>query len=1092
MKLLRLKFAGIGPFRKEFEVNFENFGDSGIFLLEGPTGSGKSTIIDAISFALFGVVAGLEDSSKDRLRSDHCDDHEPSYVELDFQVDAGTFRIHRSPQYERSDRKTPVSAKVSLSRLSTEGGAESVISNRVKEVALELSNLVGLTKEQFLQTVVLPQGKFQTFLRAEPKERQGVLESIFSTQIYSEITKLLAEKAKTVRAASEQQRRVLESNAQTVWKVSQQIDDQISEISELSLEKKFLHGQWTKESFLNLAQPLVHTAAVSAGLEQASSVSKDWKSKLEEITEVIQHFQERRQLIATKADKTYNDAKILHKNFERGAKAQTLLTELSAQKAEIDSQKKALESHQASQAVLVAIKNQKQLSQKIQNLTAELETIHELWQAKWADSTGEKLRALPFADLAMSPDTIYQELENKILGSAQQIPTTIEEYQPANWDITQVTKQLCHKLSEDSFTDFSKLEELETNTAFKQFEAQLSAAKQTNKAIINWQNESSKASEKQAVLLPMISDLETKLAKFPELQAKLKSELLETKKQADEFPELKVSLKTAKQQADLYAEYASELGKEKRLQTKHQNLEKKRDEQQQNLNNTVSAWQASAAIRMAATLAPNDPCPVCFAPYDPKRAQHDSTEFVPDSAIETANMAFKAAQDKLQESSQALEMVKAKLASLASQLVSTDKSVIAKQLEDTTAKWQAAKTASAKLTRLEKSQADLQKEQEELNAKLPALKAESNQLTRRWEEAWLHLRLNQKYLDFLLGDFTTVESLEQAGSEFKQLAQKRQKAIEKLEENRETLKIAEENLQQTLTDSPFEKVEEALASKLSSQQVADYTDSTTRWQKQLTLAEGTLAEPEVKTALTTEVLPDLQVLADQSSTEKHNLQVTNGLVGQFSILSEQLSQALTSFVQSYQQLEKLELQNAALLRVGVLVAGTTKDNLVGTPLSHYVLRQKLEDVLAATNPLLRLMSDGRFYLERTDLQPGQTTRTGGLGLVIHDVHADKIRATKTLSGGESFMAALALALGLCQVVSAQNGGITIESMFIDEGFGTLSPNYLDTVIAQLTKLSAQGISVGLISHVPALKEQISDRITISPKPDGTSTLRVTS
>lgn len=203
MRLQTLELAGIGPFAGEERIDFTSFESSGLFLLEGPTGAGKSTLIDAITFALYGDVARGGDASKDRLRSSYATAHDPSWVRLSFEVDSGCYRVRRSPQYVREGRRTPVNSTVRLERLVLDEDGKVVstepISAAVGEADAELRTLVGLTKEQFLQTVVLPQGKFSRFLTATSEERQSILRDIFGTQVYQHLQDALAASATDAR-----------------------------------------------------------------------------------------------------------------------------------------------------------------------------------------------------------------------------------------------------------------------------------------------------------------------------------------------------------------------------------------------------------------------------------------------------------------------------------------------------------------------------------------------------------------------------------------------------------------------------------------------------------------------------------------------------------------------------------------------------------------------------------------------------------------------------------------------------------------------------------------------------------------------------
>ena len=212
MRIHSLTMTGIGPYAGREHVDFDAVGASGRFLLTGPTGSGKTTIIDAIVFALYGDVADSADSSKERIRSTLVGPHTESVIELVFSTGAGVYRVRRTPTYERAKRRgqgtTTQNGTVKLWRLAEVGGEpldEPV--TRVGDADAEIARAVGLSREQFTQTVVLPQGKFARFLRADSSERQHLLKDVFGTGIYDAIQDAL------IQASRDGARRVEQATA---------------------------------------------------------------------------------------------------------------------------------------------------------------------------------------------------------------------------------------------------------------------------------------------------------------------------------------------------------------------------------------------------------------------------------------------------------------------------------------------------------------------------------------------------------------------------------------------------------------------------------------------------------------------------------------------------------------------------------------------------------------------------------------------------------------------------------------------------------------------------------------------------------------
>ena len=212
MKIRWLRITGIGPFAGEHTVDFSAFEDSGLFLLDGPTGAGKSTLIDAITFALYGDVARTKDASKDRLRSNNISDSDPSEADLVFEVATGIYRVTRTPAYTPAGKKSQRNSKSTLTRVVEDPDAPDgwrtvePIASGPRDVGYEIPRIVGLDKDQFLQTIVLPQGKFSQFLNATSDAREQILRDIFDTQIYVDFTKALVDAAASSKRGIEERR----------------------------------------------------------------------------------------------------------------------------------------------------------------------------------------------------------------------------------------------------------------------------------------------------------------------------------------------------------------------------------------------------------------------------------------------------------------------------------------------------------------------------------------------------------------------------------------------------------------------------------------------------------------------------------------------------------------------------------------------------------------------------------------------------------------------------------------------------------------------------------------------------------------------
>ena len=265
MKIRWLRIVGIGPFAGEHTVDFSAFEDSGLFLLDGPTGAGKSTLIDAITFALYGDVARTKDASKDRLRSNHISDSDPSEADLVFEVATGIYRVTRTPAYTPAGKKSQRNSKSTLTRVVEDPDAPDgwrtvePIASGPRDVGSEIPAIVGLDKDQFLQTIVLPQGKFSQFLNATSDAREQILRDIFDTQIYVDFTKALVDAAASSKRGIEE-RRVAAIGA---FERVRSLDDALSEDVHTDAPGAEERAAETEE-----------TAQLDAGAEDPSAVTR--------------------------------------------------------------------------------------------------------------------------------------------------------------------------------------------------------------------------------------------------------------------------------------------------------------------------------------------------------------------------------------------------------------------------------------------------------------------------------------------------------------------------------------------------------------------------------------------------------------------------------------------------------------------------------------------------------------------------------------------------------------------------------------------------------------------------------------------------
>ena len=219
----------------------------------------------------------------------------------------------------------------------------------------------------------------------------------------------------------------------------------------------------------------------------------------------------------------------------------------------------------------------------------------------------------------------------------------------------------------------------------------------------------------------------------------------------------------------------------------------------------------------------------------------------------------------------------------------------------------------------------------------------------------------------------------------------------------------------------------------------------------------------------------------------HEAQVAAALAGR---TVQDAQREAAAIARASEHLETVEASTEPVIRMADLAGGTSADNTTRLTLATFVLMRRFEDVVAAANSRIETMSDGRYELVRSDVKEVKGNTKVGLALRVLDHQTGLPRLPSSLSGGETFYVSLCLALGMADVVTAEAGGVDLGTLFVDEGFGSLDPETLDSVLAILGRLQAGGRVVGVVSHVEALKQTISDGISVRRLPDGSSTLTV--
>ncbi|AGM09454.1 AAA family ATPase [Amycolatopsis keratiniphila] len=977
MRLHRLEVAAFGPYAGREVVDFDALGADGLFLLHGDTGAGKTTLLDAIAFALFGTVPGARGEVK-RLRCDLAEPDQVTEVVLELTVQGQRMRIARNPEYQRPKRRgegmTVQQAKAVLSWVGTVPAghvAEGI--TRIDEVARTVERLIGMTHEQFFQVVLLPQGEFARFLRANTAEREELLERLFGTERFSDVedwfANLRAERGRELQARQQSLREWVARFAQVAGQEAPE-EGQAEWVDEV-----------LAESARRVGEAQERDTKARAAAKKAEAIWQENRSTAERIRRVRTAYT-RLSVIAEQAD----------------------------QRAEWAEEVEA--AHRAAGVVAEADLLDRRLDQFAEAEAAEALRSQEVPDA--ADSSAAELRARA----------------GGLREEAGALAELVAE-------------------SEQQHQDLARREQL-TAVAAKaekqagEFAAELGAAPEKVAAL---RAEAAAAAEAEA-------KLDSARARVDELTALARD--------ADEMPRVKQIVERARV-AVSEAVDGHQQARQHRLDLRERRLE-------------------GMAAELAAGLHAGEDCPVCGSTDHPSPATHTGGLVDPEDE-RRAEVAEQQAHTRREKAKAALQEAENRLTVLIERLGEHTAETLRTGLGE-------ARALVATLSEAARRRPDLDTRIVALERKIEKLTEQRGAAERRAVEIATEVRgLTERLTE-------RERRLESARGEFADVAARRRHLLgfaarlDALAEARLSVAGARER-----RDEQAKLVKEALRAKGFAD--LDEMRAAARPEEQITKLEASLADAKVMERAAREELaqPDLfgispedeiDVGASADAAQDTRGEAEQALVALRAATSRhadltKLAERMTSSMADLAPVEERYLELKALAEV---VNGRGQ-NARKMSLRSYVLAARLEEVAVAATARLRTMSQGRYSFVHSDAAGARGTR-GGLGLDVLDDYSGTIRPAKTLSGGESFLASLSLALGLADVVAAETGGALLDTLFIDEGFGTLDAETLDIVMNILDELRAGGRVVGLVSHVEELRQRIPTRLRVRKARTGSS------
>lgn len=1026
MRPLELKLKNFGPYVDE-TVDFTRFEQAPLFLITGKTGSGKTTIFDAMCYALFNETSGKKRQAF-QMRSDFASDTAETSVEFTFEHQGKIYYIKRQPKQVlagRGGKSVEKKAKVELIYPGPDG--EKLAIQKIPEARRFIDELLHLTAEQFTKVILLPQGEFRNFLAADSKEKEDVLRNLFGSELFERWTEQLKAKFKEQNASYQQKEQQLMLSMQQADFTSE------TQIPELWLEQI---KSWLEQ--------------VNAGLAEQD---KAWQQAKKE-TERLQH-------VLSKQEE-------LQKDFDLLAKLQVKQADLLAKAPK----------REALRQQIVALK-----------WALEHRTNFELLENNKATLVKTK------ADIQKTAQK-QAKLKKEQLSSAAKLA----EHEAKRKEIADYQYQ--HKQLENNLPLYKVVSELlatqeEVEASQKVLAAEI---KKTTTALEKKQAKIVAIEAKQQAITEAIQAKET-----------LKAKLEKVKYQQAELTEL------LKKQADLDKRQTNIANLQNKLAAKTTISQEARAKAWTLANQLADHYIAAAVKKLQA----GKPCPVCGSLDHPAPAKVSEVAGIDEEQVEQAKQQARELEDKVTALQARIDEINAENVERQSEFETKMQEFFEKypaleqselthlEVELTQTKHELTQEITA-LTDKEQEAVNLQEQQATLEQKIAQTQTKLTELneqtqTAKLEKQTLVTQLAEKQAQLPV----KYQTEQQAKAQLKIWQQKIAEFETHLADLNAHIKQTEQSLvaaEAKLTDAKqqAQELQQVIAQRQADLETVCAAKGMTLAElkellsqsAQLEHLEQTLAEQQKEID---SIAGQVEILSKQVAGQKQpDLEQTNKELSQAKQVEAKLQQRVTelehkysSNTKCYQQVKALfEQQKAEFTQLGQLkelvdvVTGKGEQKL---GFERYILQTYLKEVLITANARLAHLTNGRYELCLNE-DTGRGASSTGLELDIYDDNAGKRRSVHTLSGGESFLAALALALALGEVIQKKSGGIEIEALFVDEGFGSLDQEALRVALETLQTIEGKNRMVGIISHVTELQAQLPYQLQVVTKGER-STLR---
>ncbi|MDA1777339.1 SMC family ATPase [Bacillus cereus group sp. BY9-3LC] len=1025
MRPIQLVMTAFGPYKQKEVIDFDDLGEHRIFAISGNTGAGKTTIFDAICYVLYGEASGEERSDTSMLRSQFADDNVYTSVELTFQLKGKRYEIKRQLGHKKQGNKTITGHAVELYEVIDEEKVPAVDRFHVTDVNKKVEDLIGLSKHQFSQIVMLPQGEFRKLLTSETENKEEILRRIFKTDRYKLMRELLDQKRKQWKDVLQEKQKERELYFRNVFKLP---------IRDGALLETLVE------------QEHVNTHQVVEALEQEIAV---YKAEVEQL-QVEQDVQTKQ---LKDAETRFHAAKSVNEKF-------------------IDLQQK----------------NEKY------NTLQENRTVIEMKETSFKRAEQAK-RLIPFEqwhEEAMQNEQKVESLLKQIIAKKENITKSFELTQEKYEEVKNKEPE-----RENAKKLVQRLEEL-----------QLIIASLAEKQL-NLQN----AEIQIGKLKESMQNLDQQLEEHTDQKQLMSSELQQLERALEQYVDKVEELTNMREDAKVLKQAYDVWQEKQKFEKEKETAFTKMQEAVHAYENMERRWLSEQAGILALHLHDGQSCPVCGSTNHPKKATEQSDaidEKELNDLRDKKNIAEKLhvqVEEKWNfyhhQYEQVIEEVKKRgyqseeLVETYSVLVQKGKQ-LATEVNTLKASEETRKQIAVKIKSVEEKVDALQKQKREVETEQHRIEMDCMQLRTSYEHDKKNIPENLQTVQAWKVQF------DQAMHELRLMEDEWKKVQEAYQHwQNENIRIqAEQEGASTQFESAKSKKEETFTRFMKELEQSGFTNQSTYKEAKLSDAEMEMIQKEIQSYYSS-----LEVLAKQIEElqgelkDKEYMDITalgehiKDLEINLDIIKEkrQRAQSAVAYISDLHENirridEQIHEEEKAFQELVDLYEVMKGDNESRISFERYILIEYLEQIVQIANERLRKLSNGQFYLKRSE-RVEKRNRQSGLGLDVYDAYTGQTRDVKTLSGGEKFNASLCLALGMADVIQAYEGGISIETMFIDEGFGSLDEESLTKAVDALIDLQKSGRFIGVISHVQELKNAMPAVLEVTKQKDGCSQTR---